>query len=171
MEPWRRLDEAYPDAARTLLARCCGATRWVERMLVRRPFGNREGMHAAAREEWWALTPDDWREAFTHHPKIGDRDALRTRFAAIRALSEQEQSGVVEASDAVLDRLAAGNREYEERFGYIFIVFASGRSADEMLALLKDRLGNDPGAELKIAAKEQWKIMRLRLDTMLGGPR
>jgi 2-oxo-4-hydroxy-4-carboxy-5-ureidoimidazoline decarboxylase len=166
MEPWRRLDEAYPDAARTLLARCCGATRWVERMLVRRPFGNREGMHAAAREEWWALTPDDWREAFTHHPKIGDRDALRTRFAAIRALSEQEQSGVVEASDAVLDRLAAGNREYEERFGYIFIVCATGKSAGEMLRLLEERLGNDAAVEIRIAAEEQSRITAIRLDAI-----
>jgi 2-oxo-4-hydroxy-4-carboxy-5-ureidoimidazoline decarboxylase len=166
MEPWRRLDEAYPDAARTLLARCCGATRWVERMLVRRPFGNREGMHAAAREEWWALTPDDWREAFTHHPKIGDRDALRTRFAALRALSEQEQSGVVEASDAVLDRLAAGNREYEERFGYIFIVCATGKSAGEMLRLLEERLGNDAAVEIRIAAEEQSRITAIRLDAI-----
>ena len=166
MEPWRRLDEAYPDAARTLLARCCGATRWVERMLVRRPFGNRDGMHAAAREEWWALTPDDWREAFTHHPKIGDRDALRTRFAAIRALSEQEQSGMVEASDAVLDRLAAGNREYEERFGYIFIVCATGKSAGEMLRLLEERLGNDAAVEIRIAAEEQSRITAIRLDAI-----
>jgi 2-oxo-4-hydroxy-4-carboxy-5-ureidoimidazoline decarboxylase len=71
----------------------------------------------------------------------------------------------------VLESLAEGNRAYEERFGYIFIVFASGRTADEMLALLKSRLENDPESELKIAAKEQWKIMRLRLDKMLGGPR
>lgn len=168
------LDElnALPEAeARQAFARCCGASRWIEQMVARRPFVGVQSLLGIAFGFWMGLGPDGWREAFTHHPRIGDLDSLRRRFSSTADLASREQSAVAAASRVVLEALAEGNRAYEERFGYIFIVFASGRSADEMLAMLKDRLGNDPEAELKIAAKEQWKIMRLRLDTMLGGPR
>ena len=117
----------------------------------------------AAREEWFALTPDDWREAFAHHPKIGDRAALARRFTNTRQLSEKEQAGVDGASDSVLTDLAEGNRLYEERFGYIFIVCATGRSATEMLTILLSRLRNDAAVEIGIAAEEQAKITSLRL--------
>lgn len=163
---------ALPEGeARDAFARCCGASRWVERMVARRPFVGVRSLLGIAFGFWMGLGPDDWREAFTHHPRIGDLESLKRRFASTADLATREQSAVAAASRVVLEALAEGNRAYEERFGYIFIVFASGRSAEEMLALLKDRLGNDPEDELKIAAKEQWKIMRLRLDTMLGGPR
>ena len=132
-------------------------------MLHRRPFGSDEELFAAARAEWFALTPDDWREAFRHHPKIGDRDALRARFPTTAHLSEREQRGVAGVSDETLDALAEGNRAYEERFGYIFIVCATGKTADEMLALLRARVANDPHTELLIAAGEQAKITELRL--------
>ncbi len=160
------LDAATIDDARRSLQACCGSPRWVERMLGRRPFGSREALVAAAREEWFALSPADWREAFAHHPKIGDRDALRARFAATRHLAAREQSGVDDATDATLQALAEANREYEERFGYIFIVCASGRSADEMLEMLRSRLHNDPGREILIAAGEQAKITALRLEAI-----
>jgi 2-oxo-4-hydroxy-4-carboxy-5-ureidoimidazoline decarboxylase len=159
--PW--LDRAPANEARAFFTTCCGSTRWVERMLLRRPFGSDEQLFAIARAEWFALTPDDWREAFQHHPKIGDRQALRVRFPTTAALSEAEQGGVAGASDATLDALADGNREYEKKFGYIFIVCATGKSADEMLALLQARLANDPRDELLIAAGEQAKITELRL--------
>ena len=116
-------------------------------MLARRPFRDDDRLLAAAREVWFALDETDWREAFGHHPTIGDGAALRERFPQTAALSEQEQSGVAGASDAVLDALAAGNRAYHERFGYIFIVCASGKSAEEMLALLHARLPNPPETE------------------------
>ncbi len=132
-------------------------------MLRRRPFGSDEQLRAVAHEEWWALTPTDWHEAFRHHPKIGDRESLRARFPATADLSSTEQRGVAGASDATLDALAEGNRAYEEKFGYIFIVCATGKSADEMLSLLRGRLCNDPETELLIAAGEQAKIMELRL--------
>lgn len=167
------LDElnALPEAeARDAFARCCGASRWVEQMVARRPFVGVQGLLGIAFGFWMGLGPYDWREAFTHHPRIGDLESLKRRFASTADLASREQAAVGAASRVVLEALAEGNRAYEERFGYIFIVFASGRTADEMLALLKDRLGNEPDAELRIAAKEQWKIMRLRLDTMLGGP-
>jgi 2-oxo-4-hydroxy-4-carboxy-5-ureidoimidazoline decarboxylase len=157
------LDRATADEARAFLATCCGSALWVERMQQRRPFGSDEQLVAVARAEWFALAPEDWREAFRHHPKIGDRASLRARFPATAALSEHEQRGVSLASDATLDALAEGNREYEQKFGYIFIVCATGKTAEEMLALLRERLSNHPHAELLIAAEEQAAITKLRL--------
>jgi 2-oxo-4-hydroxy-4-carboxy-5-ureidoimidazoline decarboxylase len=163
MAPWQRIDAAGDEDARAMLARCCGSTRWVERMLSRRPFGSQETLHAAGRDIWFALEPADWLEAFTHHPKIGDRAALRTRFAATRSLSEREQAGVAAAPDETLDALAEGNADYERRFGFIFIVCATGKTAEEMLGLLRSRIANDPERELQIAAAEQAKITEIRL--------
>ena len=163
MEPWRRLDLAAADEARELLRGCCGATAWVERMTARRPFGSHEGLLRAARDEWFALGPGDWLEAFSHHPKIGDRESLRQRFARTAHLSEREQSGVEGAPEDVLTALAEGNRAYEAKFGFIFIVCATGKSAAEMLQLLRDRLPNPPDVELRVAAEEQAKITELRL--------
>ena len=163
MDTWQAIDQAEPAKARRLLARSCGSTRWTERMIARRPFGSREALLSAARVEWDGLSVDDWREAFSHHPKIGDREKLRQRFPATHDLSSREQAGVNSASDAVLDALAEGNRRYEDRFGYIFIVCASGLSANELLAKLTDRLRNDPDREILIAAAEQAKITALRL--------
>jgi 2-oxo-4-hydroxy-4-carboxy-5-ureidoimidazoline decarboxylase len=163
MDTWQSIDGAAPEEARRLLARACGSSRWVERMLGCRPFGSREALLSAARAEWDALDERDWREAFTHHPKIGDREALRERFPATHTLSANEQAGVDDASDAVLYALAEGNRAYERKFGYIFIVCASGLSAAEMLARLNARLGKAPEHEIRIAAAEQAKITALRL--------
>ena len=163
MESWRRLDAAAPDEARDLLRSCCGAQAWVDRMMARRPFGSNEALVGAAREEWFALGRPDWLDAFSHHPKIGDRDPLRQRFARTAHLSEREQAGVDGASENVLEDLAEGNREYERRFGYIFIVCASGKSADEMLGLLRQRLPNPPDVEIRVAVEEQARIMELRL--------
>ena len=163
MERWRRIDAATADEARALLRVCCGSERWVERMTARRPFESPDAVLSAAREEWFSLTPDDWREAFTHHPRIGDRDGLRAKFASTRDLSEREQAGVTGAAEDVLGALLEGNRDYEARFEFIFIVCASGKSAEEMLALLNARLTNDPAAEIRIAAEEHAKICELRL--------
>ena len=163
MDAWQRLDEASEADARELLTACCGSARWVERMLAHRPFGSDEHLHAMARQEWFALAPDDWREAFRHHPKIGNRESLRARSPETAHLSAVEQRGVSEATEDTLDALAEGNRAYEEKFGYIFIVCATGKGADEMLALMGERLTNDPQEELLIAAGEHAKITELRL--------
>ena len=163
MEPWRLLNDADPAIARRLLHACCGSSAWVERMLLRRPFHDAAGMIAAARDEWLALSPAEWREAFAHHPKIGDLDAMRQRFAATHQLSEKEQAGAGTAPDDVLAALAEGNRLYEQKFGYIFIVCATGRSAAEMLSLLRERLANDAAKEIRIAAEEQARITSIRL--------
>ncbi|MEK7329859.1 MAG: 2-oxo-4-hydroxy-4-carboxy-5-ureidoimidazoline decarboxylase [Candidatus Eisenbacteria bacterium] len=165
------LNRLPADEARTALGRCCGCPAWVERMVARRPFVNLNHLLGIAHAFWSGLTPADWREAFTHHPRIGDLESLKRRFAATADLAEREQAAVAVSSRATLEALAEGNHAYEEKFGYIFIVFASGRSADEMLTLLRRRMENEPETELKTAAKEQWKILRLRLDKLLGGPR
>jgi 2-oxo-4-hydroxy-4-carboxy-5-ureidoimidazoline decarboxylase len=164
MEPWARIDAASPADARQLLETCCGSARWIDRMLAHRPFGSQAALLSAARDEWFSLGREDWLEAFSHHPKIGDREALRRRFDGTRHLSEREQAGVVGAPDAVIEALASGNRAYEEKFGYTFIVCATGKSATEMLGLLRSRLGNDPDVELRIAVAEHAKIMEIRLD-------
>ena len=168
MDAWQRLDAASEADARELLTACGGSARWVERMLSHRPFGSDEQLQTMARQEWFALGPDDWREAFRHHPKIGDRESLRARFPKTADLSADEQRGVAAASERTLDALAEANRAYEERFGYIFIVCATGKSAEEMLARLCERLNNDPQEELLIAAGEHAKITELRLRRVAG---
>lgn len=164
------LNRLPADDARAALGRCCGCPAWVEKMVARRPFVNVNHLLGIAHAFWMGLGPGDWREAFAHHPRIGDLESLKRRFASTADLAGREQAAVAAAAPATLEALAQGNRAYEEKFGYIFIVFASGRSADEMLTLLRQRMENAPEAELGNAAREQWKIMRLRLDTLIGGP-
>jgi 2-oxo-4-hydroxy-4-carboxy-5-ureidoimidazoline decarboxylase len=157
------LDTAADAEARAILSRACGSSRWVDRMMARRPFGSDSRLLRAARIEWFGLTEADWLEAFSHHPQIGDRASLAERFPATHDLSTKEQSAVNVASADVLDELAQANREYLDRFGFIFIVCATGKSAEEMLQLLRDRLPHDRASELRIAAEEQAKITALRL--------
>ena len=166
MEPRSQIDDASSDEARALLQACCGSTRWVDRMLALRPFVTTASLLAAARREWFSLTPEDWKEAFSHHPHIGDREAPRARFPTTHHLSEHEQSGMRAASDQTIEALAQGNAAYERRFGYIFIVCASGKSASELLDLLTARMQNDPVSEVRIAAEEQAKITELRLKQL-----
>jgi len=163
MDTWQRIDEASPPDARAILYAACGSTRWIDRMLALRPFGSRDALLLAARREWAALTPDDWREAFEHHPQIGDVESLRARFPATHHLSTSEQAGVVDATADVIDALAEANQQYFDRFGYIFIVCASGKTAEEMLGLLRERLHNSPDEEMHVASEEQARITALRL--------
>ena len=151
------------DEARAAFERCCGASRWVEAMLEARPFDSFPGVVASSDDAFGLLDERDWMEAFRHHPMIGDVAELRRRFASTAAWAGAEQGGTAAASEATLAALAAGNRAYLERFGYIFIVCATGKSADEMLGLLRLRLANDADTELPIAAEEQKKITGLRL--------
>jgi 2-oxo-4-hydroxy-4-carboxy-5-ureidoimidazoline decarboxylase len=162
-----RLNTAPEPDARPALERCCGARRWIDAMLAARPWADAEALFASAERAADALDPDDWREAFAHHPRIGDRAALARRFATTAAWAAHEQHGAAVASSDVLDALAEGNRAYEQRFGHIFIVCATGLTAPEMLAMLRARLTNDPARELAIAAGEQRKITRLRLAKLL----
>ena len=157
------LDAATDADARALLTRACGASRWVDRMMARRPFGGDARLLRAARIEWFGLTEADWLEAFSHHPRIGDRSALEARFPQTHDLSAKEQSGIGIAGADTLTALAQANTDYFNRFGFIFIVCATGKTAAEMLALLLSRLQNDRATELRIAAEEQAKITALRL--------
>jgi allantoicase len=149
------------------LSRVCGSRRWVRAMLAQAPFHSRAHLFGEADRQWWRLGDGDWREAFSHHPRIGaDIATLRAKYASTADWSAGEQAGVASASDAVLEGLAAGNRAYEARFGHIFLVCATGRSAAEMLELLRERLDNTPENELRIAAGEQAKITRIRLEKL-----
>ncbi|MEM8933637.1 MAG: 2-oxo-4-hydroxy-4-carboxy-5-ureidoimidazoline decarboxylase [Acidobacteriota bacterium] len=168
------LDEldTMPEAwARNLLSACCGSRQWLDSMVERRPFGDRAGLFAAAEAAADTMDRDAWLDAFSHHPRIGDLDTLRDRFGARSgSWSESEQAAVGDADDTVLERLADANARYEARFDHVFIVCASGKRADEMLALLEARLDNEPTHELTVASDEQRKIMRLRLDKLLAAP-
>ena len=109
----------------------------------------------------------DWKEAFSHHPKIGDLESLKKKFSSTAGWASDEQSGVNTASQQIIEALADGNKKYEEKFGYIFIVCAAGKSAEEMLAIFKSRLQNSPEVEIEIAADEQNKITKLRIEKLL----
>lgn len=154
-----------PDA-REALTNCCASSVWVDGMLARRPFSNDEAVVEAAYDVGEALTDDDWLEAFAAHPVIGDIASLRQKYAATKELAAGEQSGVAGAHDATLGELAELNREYLRRFGFIFIVFATGKSAEQMLAILRTRIDNCREDELQTAAEEQMKITQLRLKKL-----
>jgi 2-oxo-4-hydroxy-4-carboxy-5-ureidoimidazoline decarboxylase len=157
-----------PDAARETLLKCCGSKRWATLMAAARPFLSLSHMIETSEAVFPKLLPADWLEAFSHHPKIGDAQSLRAKFATTRHWASGEQAGVNAASEQVIADLADGNRRYEEKFGFIFIVCATGKSADAMLGLLKERLDNGPAEELLIAAAEQKKITTLRLEKLLS---
>ena len=141
-------------------------------MAAERPFSSRAHLYGEAERQWWRLGDGDWKEAFTHHPRIGaDLALLRAKYAPTADWASGEQAGIAGASDDVLQALVAGNIAYEVSFGHIFLVCASGRTASEMLTMLRERMENAtaPGghaAELRVAAGEQVKITRLRLEKL-----
>jgi len=153
--------------ARDLLQQCCGSTKWIEEMLNVRPFKSKSSMIQWADDIWNSLSEHDWLEAFQHHPQIGDLESLRSKFASTQHLAISEQIGTTQASDAVLEQLAFYNQEYLHKFGYIFIICATGKSAQEMLEALKARINNDTSEELTIAAEEQRQITSLRLNKLI----
>jgi OHCU decarboxylase len=136
-------------------------------MVARRPFHTVDAALDEAEDVWWSLGPDDWLKAFAHHPRIGERLGAELQDARGAAWSAGEQSGADHAAADVQSALAEANRAYERRFGHIYIVCATGRSAEEMLAIAQARLANDAETELRIAAGEQAKITRLRLQKLL----
>lgn len=150
------------------LEKCCGAERWINKMLSVFPVLDEEELLNTADEKWAECTEADWLKAFTHHPKIGDVDSLKKKFASTAAWASGEQAGVQTASDKIILELAKANKDYEQKFGFIFIVCATGKSASEMLELLKARMHHDREYELHIAAAEQAKITRLRLKKLLA---
>ncbi len=151
-----------------LLIQCCGSSAWVDKMIAAPPAEDLVNLEETAEEKWYQCSEDDWLEAFTHHPKIGDSNSLKNKFANTAAWAANEQSGVNTASNKTLEELAAKNEDYEKKFGYTFIVCATGKSAEEMLAILQKRLTNKPGDEIKIAAEEQLNITKLRLEKLFA---
>ena len=153
--------------AESLLIDCCGATRWAASVASKRPYETVEALHRAADSVWWKLDRNDWLEAFGHHPQIGERPARGSGSA--REWAEGEQAGARGISEDVKTRLARANRAYVDKFGYIYIICATGKSVEAMLALLNQRLQNDPASELSIAAEQQRQITRIRLEKLLAG--
>jgi allantoicase len=164
----RQLNAMDEREIRPMLADFCAAPAWIERMAASRPFAAPAAVLAASDAAADATGPDDWREAFRHHPRIGEGAAERLQSDAAKALSVQEQAAAQDAPAAEREALAKGNRAYQDRFGYIFIVCAAGRTSAEILATLRDRLKNDPETELRVAAAEQRRITQLRLEKLLG---
>jgi len=163
-----RLNQSAEEEARQGLLRCCGSQRWAEGMLQSRPFADDASVFEVAEAVWKDLSEEDWLEAFSHHPRIGERKLSTRAPAETRQWASQEQAGAARASAQTQEDLEEGNRIYEERFGHVFLICATGLSAPAMLASLRQRLGNDPETELGIAAGEQAKITRLRLQKWAG---
>lgn len=155
-----------PAALQAFLS-CCGSTEFAKAMAKRRPYIALDEVLQAADDIWSELDTDDWLEAFSAHPKIGEREAKGKPTKKSEDWSEQEQSGTASAEQATLDKLHELNVAYEENFGFIFIVCASEKSAEEMLDLLEARIDNDRDTEIEIAAQEQHKITQLRLKKLL----
>jgi OHCU decarboxylase len=149
------------EAASELLA-VCHSRRWAKEVAAGRPYADLAALQRAADEVWLGLGPEDWLEAFAAHPRIGEGGGASADW------SRQEQAGVGGAGPEVRDRLARGNAEYEARFGYVFLISAAGRDAEGILAALTERLGNDPAAELRVAADEHRRITRLRLERLMA---
>lgn len=162
-----RLNALPASAAEAELLTCCGSREWARRMVDLRPFRTEPRLLDSAHEVWWALDREDWLEAFRSHPRIGEKKAEAGQTAREQGWSRGEQAGMDAAAEATRRALADGNRVYEERFGHIYLVCATGRSADELLSILQSRLQNPPEREIRVAAEEQAKITRLRLQKLL----
>jgi len=162
---WNVLSE--PEAVQEILP-CCGSLRWAHALTRLRPFADTAKLLAQSDKIWSQLDPSDWDEAFASHPRIGEKKAPPSATAKSAAWSIEEQSGVTRAAADVQDRLRRGNEEYERRFGRIYIVCATGKSAEEMLAILERRLENNHAAELLEAAEQQRQITQLRLRRWLN---
>jgi OHCU decarboxylase len=153
------LNHAPRELAMRELLRCCGATRWAERMIAMRPFADRDALLQAAEDAADELMDDDWLAAFGAHPRIGEKSES--------AWSQREQAAALNAEAAAKQKLARANAEYEQKFGFIFIVFASGKTPGEILKLLEARMRNDRSTEIANAAAEQRRITRSRIINLL----
>jgi OHCU decarboxylase len=163
----QKLNQASEETAESALLSCCGSNNWVKKMIAARPFADFSELLNQAEQVWQNLEAEDWREAFSAHPKIGKKKASPNQSAQSAEWSKGEQSGAENAADGVKIELEEANRLYEKKFGFIFIVCATGKSADEMLEICRARLSNETDAEIRIAADEQRKITEIRLKKLL----
>src|SRR5687767_156336 len=166
--PVAKLNRLAAEEASAALLSCCGSRRWASEVAALRPFWDVGQLLRIGERVWRESADEDRLEAFRAHPKIGESKAAAETGEQSRAWAEGEQSRTRGASEETLAALSEANREYEERFGYIFIVCATGKSAEEMLALLRARVTNDPETEMRVAAAEQWRITELRLKKFLN---
>jgi OHCU decarboxylase len=158
----RWFNELSKEEAVGALLLVCHSRTWAEQVAAQRPYSDLDALLTAADDVWMALRPEDWLEALDAHPRIGERGGRSAEF------SEREQAGFGAAADDVQAAIAAGNAQYEQRFGHVFLISAEGRTADEILANLRSRLDNDPDVELRVAAEEHRRITRLRLQRLLS---
>ena len=166
-KPLEQLNRVSQEQAETEFLKCCGSRRWATAMTAARPFADLDELLTKADSAWWSLSSEGWLDAFRAHPKIGEKKAAAAQSEEARNWSAQEQSGLRNAGADTMAALATGNQDYETRFGFIFIVCATGKSSEEMLAILQERLQNDAETEIALAAEEQRKITRLRLEKLL----
>ncbi len=159
-------NNAVEQAATEAMLACCGASRWATEMVALRPITTILALSEAADRVWAAMDEPDWLEAFACHPRIGERKAP-SRIRNVRSLVRAGAIRRHQRADRVMRELAEHNLLYEQRFGFTYIVCATGKSADEMLAILKRRLANDRMAELREAAEQQRQIMQIRLGKWL----
>jgi allantoicase len=162
-----RLNAVSPVEAEAMVQPCCGCRAWARRLAESRPFRDLSDLLEASDRVWWKLEREDWLEAFAAHPRIGEKPVEKAAGGRARQWSEQEQAGARGVPPEVLEKLAEANRLYQQKFGHIFIVCATGKDATEMLASLRERLANDPDTELRVAAWEQRRIMNLRLEKLV----
>ena len=153
--------------ATQLFIQCCTSQRWIEKMVDDRPYNDFISLRKSADKAWDQMTEKDYLQAFEGHPKIGNVSSLKAKYTNTKELASGEQSGASKATDELILALAKNNQAYEEKYGFIFIICATGKSAEEMLNLLCTRLKNDRYRELEIASEEQRKIFHLRLEKLL----
>lgn len=163
LDAWNKADAR--SATEAMLA-CCGSHRWASEMVSLRPIVNIAALSESADRVWAAMGEVDWLEAFAAHPRIGERKAVDASERS-SAWSQQEQAGIGNAPRDVARELVEGNSAYEQRFGFTYIVCATGKSAEEMLTILRRRLNNDRMAELREAAEHQRQILQIRLGKWL----
>jgi hydroxyisourate hydrolase len=150
------------------LEKCCGSSKWIKNIIAARPFTHIENLYQTSDEIWASLAEEDYLEAFTHHPQIGDIESMKKKFASTANWAENEQKGSNQASTEVLSKLKIANQEYLTKFGFIFIVCATGKTAQQMLDLLNQRMPHDRTTEIQLAALEQNKITHLRIEKLLS---
>ena len=167
-----KLNALEPHDAGKMFSNCCGSSKWVDQMISARPFSNQAKLFESADRIWSSLAPPDWLEAFSHHPRIGKPENLEAKVATSRTTAQiwatEEQKGVRGAPQNILQDLAKENSDYENRFGHVFLICATGKTAEEMLSLLRVRMKHTPEKELKVAAQEQNKITHIRLEKLLN---
>lgn len=161
------LNKLPPEELKDELLKCCGSTNWAGRMTDERPFASLDELLSSADRVWWSLDTPDWLEAFRSHPKIGEKKALSHVSADAQKWSEQEQARTSDALPETRQALAQLNEAYQQKFGFIYIICAAGKSSAEMLKILEGRIDNAPDEELRVAAAEQAKITQLRLKKLL----